>query len=129
MVKTGRKRSRILNFLECASQIHWQLAGASKAALKRTLDISDLLGPGKQLLAAVLEKTPFGVVVLDQDLRYLFLNPMAAQLNGLPVEDHLGRPAIEVVPHVFPMVEPLYRKVFASGLPIEDISFAAETSA
>lgn len=39
-----------------------------------------------------LDGTPAAVAVLDADLRYLYLNDTLARFNGLPVEEHLGRP-------------------------------------
>ncbi|WP_328784457.1 SpoIIE family protein phosphatase [Streptomyces canus] len=63
-----------------------------------------------------LDGTPAAVAVLDADLRYLYLNDTLAKLNGLPVEEHLGRPMPEVIPGSGPSAE-VAREVLRTGLP------------
>src|ERR1044072_2578571 len=63
-----------------------------------------------------LDGTPAAVAVLDADLRYLYLNDTLARFNGLPVEEHLGRPMPEVIPGSGPSAE-LAREVLRTGLP------------
>jgi PAS domain S-box-containing protein len=42
-------------------------------------------------LDALFETCPIGLVMLDQDLRYVHLNQALADMDGLPVEKHIGR--------------------------------------
>jgi PAS domain-containing protein len=63
-----------------------------------------------------LDGTPAAVAVLDADLRYLYLNDTLARLNGLPVEEHLGRPMPEVIPGSGPSAE-VAREVLRTGRP------------
>ncbi|MGH2607894.1 MAG: PAS domain-containing protein, partial [Tepidiformaceae bacterium] len=51
-------------------------------------------------LDAIYQGAPIGLAVMDRDLRFLRVNERLAQMNGLPVPDHIGRAAIEVVPTV-----------------------------
>ena len=85
---------------------------------------SDLLLEGR-----VIDALPVGVVVLDEHYRYVLVNEKGAALNGLPAAEHLGRRAADVVPDVFPLVEPYYRGVFETGRAVEGTRFQAETSA
>lgn len=48
-------------------------------------------------LDALFETCPIGLVMLDQDLRYVHLNQALADMDGLPIEDHLGRSVDEVM--------------------------------
>ncbi|MFD0271685.1 SpoIIE family protein phosphatase [Streptomyces sp. NPDC127106] len=48
-------------------------------------------------LDALFETCPIGLVMLDQDLRYVHLNQALADMDGLPLEDHLGRRTDEVM--------------------------------
>ncbi|MER5873343.1 SpoIIE family protein phosphatase [Streptomyces sp. NPDC002044] len=48
-------------------------------------------------LDALFETCPVGLVMLDQDLRYVHLNQALADMDGLPVEEHIGRPVDEVM--------------------------------
>ncbi|MFE3856345.1 SpoIIE family protein phosphatase [Streptomyces griseorubiginosus] len=63
-----------------------------------------------------LDGTPAAVAVLDTDLRYLYLNHTLAEFNGLPVEDHLGRPMPEVIPGSGSSAE-VAREVIRTGRP------------
>ncbi|WP_327303234.1 SpoIIE family protein phosphatase [Streptomyces sp. NBC_01298] len=46
-------------------------------------------------LDALFETCPIGLVMLDPDLRYVHLNQALADMDGLPIEAHLGRPIDE----------------------------------
>ncbi|MCX5380801.1 SpoIIE family protein phosphatase [Streptomyces sp. NBC_00091] len=48
-------------------------------------------------LDALFETCPIGLVMLDEDLRYVHLNQALADMDGLPVADHLGRAAAEIM--------------------------------
>ncbi|MFC8428415.1 SpoIIE family protein phosphatase [Streptomyces sp. NPDC057253] len=61
-----------------------------------------------------LDGTPAAVAVLDTELRYLYLNESLARFNGLPVEDHLGRPMPEVIPGSGPSAA-VAREVIRTG--------------
>jgi len=63
-----------------------------------------------------LDGTPAAVAVLDPELRYLYLNDTLADLNGLPVADHLGRPMPEVIPGSGPSAE-VALEVLRTGRP------------
>ena len=51
-----------------------------------------------------------GLALFDKDLRYLQINGTLAEMNGLPVEEHIGRTLREVVPRIAPAVEPILQK-------------------
>ena len=63
------------------------------------------------------------------NLRYLQINDWLAELNGLPVEAHLGRTIQEILPDVAAGVEQQLRKVMETGEPIIDGRVDAETPA
>ena len=93
------------------------------------------LGKGKrpdQLSEAVqriYKEVPIGLCHLDTDLRYWHINDWLAALNGLSVEDHLGRSIGEVLPHVAADVEAQLRQVIETGKPILGGTVDAETPA
>ncbi len=68
-----------------------------------------------------------GLVLLDKDLRYIHINGTLAEMNGLPVEDHLGRTVREVVPQLAPLVEPIFLQVLTTGEPALNIEVSGET--
>lgn len=69
-------------------------------------------------LEAAFAHVPVGLAVLDLDLRYLRINRLLAEINGLPVEDHIGKSIHDVIPEIAPGAEPRLRQVMTSGTPI-----------
>ncbi len=80
----------------------------------------------EQVFEALLTQTTVGFALLDADLRYVTLNEHLAQINGLPVEDHLGRSLSEVLPHFALVAEVPFREVLRTGSPMADLQFSAE---
>ncbi|MFD9246598.1 PAS domain-containing protein, partial [Streptomyces sp. NPDC059556] len=46
-------------------------------------------------LDALFTTCPIGLVMLDEDLRYVHLNQALADMDGTPIEDHIGRTTAE----------------------------------
>lgn len=70
-----------------------------------------------QLLHAVCEQSPSGLLVFDTELRYVLVNPQMAAMANLPVDHLLGRS----VRDAFPEYEPLtmrVERVLATGEPL-----------
>ncbi|MFL5352607.1 ATP-binding protein [Archangium sp.] len=65
------------------------------------------------LLDTLVATAPVGMAFLDTSLRYVRVNQVLADMNGLPVEAHLGRALPEVLPAVAPTLEPILRRVLA----------------
>ena len=69
----------------------------------------------QEYLDAVLMHLPVGVAILEgEDFRYFRVNRVLADLNGLPVEDHLGKTVAEVIPESAEIVSNL-RRVRSEG--------------
>ena len=68
-----------------------------------------------------------GFGFFDQDLRYVRLNPALAELDGLPLEDHLGRPMPEVLPRMTREVFDAFRHVLRTGASVVNKEFRGET--
>jgi PAS domain S-box-containing protein len=69
-------------------------------------------------IEAIYTTTPIGLCFLDPDLRFVRINQQLAEINGLPVSEHLGRTLREILPEIADLVEPLFQEVLASGEPI-----------
>lgn len=61
-------------------------------------------------LEAVYDGAPVGLCFLDRNLRYISLNRRLSEMNGVPAADHLGRRVAEVLPNLFPRIEPFLRR-------------------
>lgn len=65
------------------------------------------------LLDMLVATAPVGMAFVDASLRFVRINQVLADINGLPVEAHLGRSLPEVLPALAPTLEPLYRRALA----------------
>ncbi|MDF3142274.1 MULTISPECIES: SpoIIE family protein phosphatase [unclassified Streptomyces] len=91
-------------------------------------------GPGEQRIQRcdpaaadlLLHSSPIGLAVLDNDLRYRFINDALARLNGLPVTAHLGRSILDVLDLPDPQAyEDMLRRVTDGGETIDNLHVAA----
>ncbi|MET9962473.1 SpoIIE family protein phosphatase [Streptomyces sp. NPDC006326] len=48
-------------------------------------------------LDALFETCPIGLVMVDEELRYVHLNQALADMDGVPLAQHLGRPMAEIM--------------------------------
>ena len=62
--------------------------------------------------------TPIGLCYFDKELRYLRVNDWLARINGLSIEEHLGRKIADVLPDVAMGAEAQLRRVLQTGEPI-----------
>lgn len=101
-------------------------AGAVTGGIGVVLDIDaakraeQKLRESEARMQALYAGAPVGLCFLDRALRYVSTNQRLAELNGLPVEAHLGRGLAEALPALAPAVEPLLRRALA-GEPVLDV--------
>ncbi len=81
------------------------------------------------LLSTLLTNTPVGFAFFDADLRYQRVNVALAEINGVPVEEHLGRTVPEVLPHQSSEVMASLRRVLETQEPLVNIEVSGETPA
>ena len=63
-------------------------------------------------LENIYQSVPIGLNVLDRDLRFVRINQLLAEINGLPVADHVGRTVQEVLPDLADVAEQMLRPIF-----------------
>ena len=80
-------------------------------------------------LEALIANAPQGMAVLDADLRFVLINHALTVINGLSVEEHLGRTMAQVFPDYADLVVPLLRKVVDAGTPLAGVPIRGETPA
>ncbi|MFF2819325.1 SpoIIE family protein phosphatase [Kitasatospora cineracea] len=86
-------------------------------------DVSEVrrLAADLAVLDGFFTQSPVGMAVYDTDLRFVRLNEALARINGLPVEQHLGRRLSEVLPGIDGRAaEETMRRVLADGQPVVD---------
>ncbi len=80
------------------------------------------------LLDTLQSSAPIGVGFMDRAYRYIRVNEALAAINGVPVQDHIGRTVPELVPHVWPQIEPVYRAVLEEGKSIVNMEMHGVTA-
>jgi anti-anti-sigma factor len=81
------------------------------------------------LLDTLIRTAPDGFALFDREFRYVRVNDALARINGLPVEEHLGKTTAEVIPGVPEegALAPL-RQVLETGEPVVDLEVTGETA-
>ena len=81
------------------------------------------------LLDTIFQTAPVGFAFHDRDLRFVRINDALAEINGLPVDDHLGRRIDEVLPELAPPLLEDLRQVLRTGRPILNREMSGQTPA
>lgn len=76
----------------------------------------------------LVASAPMGISILDDEMRFRHVNGPLAEMNGIPAEDHIGKTIAEIVPAIYPQVEPIFRRVLESGQPVADQIIESETA-
>ncbi|MFP2908637.1 PAS domain-containing protein [Pyxidicoccus sp. 3LFB2] len=79
-------------------------------------------------LETMVASAPVGLAFVDLDFRFIHINDALASMNGLPREAHLGRKLSEIIPELWPFVEPHYRTVLETGKPVLDLEVTGATA-
>ncbi|MEH2384187.1 MAG: PAS domain S-box protein [Nostoc sp.] len=79
------------------------------------------------LLDALLGAAPVAVCFLDRELRYIRINQVFADINGLTIEEHLGRKFGEVLPAMAAELEVQLQRVLDTGEPLLNVEISGET--
>lgn len=82
-------------------------------------DISYNSPPRQRLshLQALYDGAPVGLAFLGPDLRYISINQQLAEMNAVPVHEHLGKTVREMLPDIYPQLETHLRRALA-GEPV-----------
>jgi two-component system CheB/CheR fusion protein len=88
-----------------------------------------VLGQQYAELETLYDTAPIGLNLLDRDLRYLRINERLAEINGLPVEAHIGKRQEDLLPDAHAAVVEVQRQVFRTGKPAYGLEIRAETPA
>ena len=79
------------------------------------------------LVDTVFASAPIGLAFWDRELRYVRINQSLAAMNGIPVEEHLGRRIDEVLPNMGGTLVELLTRVVQTGDPVVDLEVSGET--
>ena len=66
-------------------------------------------------LNSIYATAPLGLAVLDTELRYVRVNDLLAEKNGIPADQHIGRTVREIVPSIADNIETVCRELIATA--------------
>lgn len=69
-------------------------------------------------LNSFFASAPVGMGIVDAQLRFVRANKLLAAIDGVSEESHIGQTLGKVLPDLAPIIEPLYRRVLATGEPL-----------
>ncbi|MGI8795547.1 MAG: SpoIIE family protein phosphatase [Acidimicrobiia bacterium] len=113
--ETDSDRARLLALEQMARGKAEQVTGELEETLAR--------------LDTLLEHAPVGFGFYDTAFRYVRLNQPLADMNGLPLDAHIGRTVAELFPELWDAVGPLFRSVVETGDAVIDREVSAQTPA
>jgi diguanylate cyclase (GGDEF)-like protein len=103
----------------------------ARADLKSVIDhvrATDLaVAETLSILDAYQSTSIVGLGFVDRDFRIVRINPMLAAIHGGSVSDQLGRTVAEVVPALWPALEPMYRHVVDTNSPVANREVSGAT--
>lgn len=80
-------------------------------------------------LDALFEQVPLGMAVFDTEGRFIRVNTLLADINGMSVDDHIGKRLRDVVPGVADASEAAFQQVLQSRRPVIGMVFDGTTEA
>jgi PAS domain S-box-containing protein len=80
-------------------------------------------------IEAIYQTAPIGLTVLDSNLRFVRINQRLAEMNGFPIEAHIGRTVRELLPGLADDAEAILRPILETGQPRLNMEIRGETPA
>ncbi|MEW6493715.1 MAG: PAS domain-containing protein, partial [Cyanobacteriota bacterium] len=80
-------------------------------------------------IETIYQSAPIGLNVVDTELRFVRINQRLAQMNGFPVEAHIGRTVRELLPDLADAAEQLLGSILETGEPLLNVEISGETPA
>ncbi|HEY6763905.1 MAG TPA: sigma 54-interacting transcriptional regulator [Candidatus Sulfotelmatobacter sp.] len=78
----------------------------------------------EQLLTAYFRESAVGLCILDTDFRYLAVNPVLAEMNGVPAAAHLGKTCRQILGDFAVKVESHFLRILDTGEPLVGLEFS-----
>jgi diguanylate cyclase (GGDEF)-like protein/PAS domain S-box-containing protein len=97
------------------------LNGRFDEALRDSVDANSIL--------AIFDSSSVGLSFVDRDYRIVHINSALATVNGGAVVDQVGRLVSDVVPDIWPQLEPIYRRVIDHGEAVANVEVQGVTAA
>ncbi|MEG4502067.1 PAS domain S-box protein [Microcoleus sp. F6_B4] len=78
------------------------------------------------LIDSLLEASPLAICFMDREMRFIRINQVLAELNGLPIEQHLGQDFRQLLPEHAAKFAPVIQQVLETGQPVLNLEMSGE---
>ncbi|MGB7439424.1 MAG: chemotaxis protein CheB, partial [Coleofasciculaceae cyanobacterium] len=95
--------------------------------IKELKRVQEELHQANEILENLYATSPVGLSLHDKDLTFLRINQTLAEINGFPIEEHLGKRLQELRPDLAEQVESLLRQVIETNQPIYNVQISGNT--
>ena len=106
----------------------WTTVSVKRLVQQRRQAELDLVRLGAAVSTPLIETAPIGLAVLDRGLRYLYVNPALASLDGMDALAHLGQRLDRVSPALGLDAAAMLERVLETGERIRDVEVGAIAS-
>ncbi|MEO1400677.1 MAG: diguanylate cyclase [Cyanobacteria bacterium J06635_1] len=96
------------------SKLKQTLANLEQQIIERTYQLQQ----SEANLNSFFASAPVGMGIVDAQLRFVRVNKLLAEIDGVSEAVHIGQTLGKVLPDLAPIIEPLYRRVLATGEPL-----------
>ncbi len=76
---------------------------------------------------AFFTSAPVGLEIIDDQMRFVHINEILAEIDGCSPAEHIGKTIAEIVPHMASNLEATYRHVLSTGEAILNLEETGET--
>ena len=80
-------------------------------------------------IEAIYASAPIGLCFIDTELRFVRINDRLAEINRVPAAAHIGKTLREILPEMADDLEPLYRQVIETKVPLKQLEVRRTNSA
>ncbi|MCC3408533.1 MAG: PAS domain-containing protein [Microcoleus sp. PH2017_10_PVI_O_A] len=109
--------------------VYFQDVTDSKAARAAAIEQAQMAQQQRGEIEAIYASAPIGLCFIDTDLRFVRINSRLAEINGVTAAAHIGKTLREILPEQADDLEPLYRQVIATKVPLEQLEVGGTNSA
>jgi len=81
------------------------------------------------LLETLISSAPVGIGFVDRECRLVRLNAMLALVGGSSLDEQLGRTVADVVPEIWPQIEPSFLSALHTGESVLNVDVSADVPA
>jgi PAS domain S-box-containing protein len=96
-------------------------AGMAVVLVERVTRARESETAERELVTTLLDEAPIGVALFDTDARFRRVNRRLASMNGIDVEDHLGRQPRQISADAGELYQHLIEQVVRTGEPLTDV--------